>query len=73
MDIVNEKVTLKNVKIADHIHKQVKYVSISTGINVGRLIEMGAMKILEDFKNGKFDEIKSEFAKIKRNGSITRI
>lgn len=68
----NEKFRLKNVKINENVHFQIKKVANETGINIGKLMELGAIKIVEEYNDGKFDSIKSEFAKIRRDGSITR-
>jgi hypothetical protein len=72
MDNYNIKPKLKNVKIAEHVHTQIKKVAIETGINLGHLIEMGAMKIVQDYENGTFDPIKKEYSKIRRDGSFVR-
>lgn len=72
MDNNGERPRLKNVKINDHIHQQVKRVSQATGINVGHLVEMGVMKIVEDYKQGKFKSVETEFAKLRRDGTYIR-
>ena len=63
---------LKNVKISEHLHKQIKKISSETGINVSKLVELGVIKIIDMYSNGAFDNIKSEYLKIRRNGSFTR-
>lgn len=72
MDNDDFKPVLKNVKISEQVHKQIKRVAIETGVNVGKLIELGALKIIEDFKSGKFDSLKNEYSKIRRDGTFTR-
>jgi hypothetical protein len=66
------KPILKNVKISEHVHNQVKKVARETGINIGKLMELGAIKVVEEYNNGTFDPIKSEFSKIRRDGTFTR-
>jgi hypothetical protein len=72
MDNYNIKPKLKNVKIAEHVHSQIKKVAIETGINLGHLIEMGAMKVVNDYETGHFDSIKKEYTKIRRDGTFAR-
>ena len=62
----------KNVKVKEELHTQVKEVSRVTGINVGKLIEMGVAKVLEDFKAGFFDNIVTAQKRLRRDGTITR-
>lgn len=69
---VVDKAMLKNVKISDHVHKQVKRIASETGINIGKLMEMGAMKVVEAYNAGTFDAVKTEYSKIRRNGNFTR-
>lgn len=74
MDTENDvnKLSLKNVKISEHVHNQVKRIAGETGINIGKLMEMGAMKVVESYNSGTFDAVKSEYSKIRRNGAFTR-
>ena len=67
-----DKSDLKNVKIKKHIHSQIKTISESTGLNVSKLIEMGAIKIIEEFKNGEFDKLIDMQKKLRRDGTIIR-
>lgn len=69
----NDRPKLKNVKINDYIHQQIKRVSLATGINVGHLVEMGVMKIVEDYNEGKFKSVETEFSKLRRDGTFSRV
>lgn len=69
---MDNKPSLKNVKINDRIHQQIKRVSIATGINVGHLVEMGVMKIVDDYNNGKFKSVETEFSRLRHDGTVTR-
>lgn len=63
----------KNVKLKEHIHMQIKKISGETGINVGKLVEMGAMHIVEEYQNGEFDKlIEHNDKRIRRDGVLTR-
>lgn len=63
----------KNVKLKEHIHTQIKRISGDTGINVGKLIEMGASMIIEEFQNGEFDKIIEHNSKrVRRDGTLAR-
>ena len=63
----------KNVKLKEHIHTQIKKISGETGVNVGKLVEMGAMHIVDEYKNGEFDKLIGHNDKrIRRDGSLTR-
>lgn len=63
----------KNVKLKEHIHTLLKKISSDTGINIGKLIELGAQKIIEEYEAGEFDKIvnKNEL-RVRRNGSLAR-
>jgi hypothetical protein len=69
---LSDKVTFKNVKIRDSLHQQIKAISIETGINVGKLIEVGAEKIIEDYRAGKVDSIIATHKQMRRDGTLTR-
>lgn len=71
-NISPDRVSLKNVKISEHVHRQVKKIATETGINIGKLMEMGAMRVVDAYNSGTFDSIKTEFSKIRRNGTYTR-
>lgn len=63
----------KNAKLKEHIHVLLKKISLDTGINIGKLIELGAQKVIEEYKAGEFDKIvnKNEL-RLRRDGSFTR-
>jgi len=62
----------KNVKIKDKLHLQIKIISAETGVNVGKLIEMGAQKIIEEYDNGGFDNLKDLYTRVRRDGTLVR-
>jgi len=63
----------KNVKLKEHIHTQIKKISGETGVNVGKLVEMGAMHIVDEYKNGEFDKLIGHNDKrIRRDGTLVR-
>jgi hypothetical protein len=66
-----EEKNLKNVKIEKYVHSQIREIYLKTGLGIAKLVEMGCLKIIEDFKNGKFDYLLSVQKQVKRNGSIT--
>lgn len=63
---------LKNVKIEQSIHQQVKLISAETGINIGTLFELGAIKLIDSYKGGEFDNIKTQIKRITRSGTFSR-
>lgn len=69
---MDNKQNLKNVKISENLHAQVKKISDETGINIGKLIEYGVLKVVEQYSNGFFDNIIIEHSKLRRNGSFNR-
>ena len=67
------EVVYKNVKISESVHKLIKKVSNETGINVGKLIEMGAMQVVEEYHNGEFDKlIANNSRRLRRDGLVAR-
>jgi len=68
-----EKYEYKNVKVKDKIHSMIKIISAETGINIGKLIEMGVQKIIDDYNSGIFNSLKDTYTKIRRDGSLSRI
>jgi hypothetical protein len=70
MDKIEE---YKNVKLREHIHHQIKIISAETGVNVGKLVEMGAQKIIDDYNKGNFDILKDMQTKMRRDGSLVRV
>lgn len=62
----------KNIKIDFDLHHKIKEISLKTGISVGKLVNMGAIKIIEEFKNGEFDKLITVQKKIRRDGTIIR-
>jgi hypothetical protein len=70
---MDEKINFKNVKMRENIHLQIKKMSNETGINVGKIVEMGALKILEDYQSGEFDKLVEHNGKrLRRDGTLTR-
>jgi hypothetical protein len=63
----------KNVKINETVHRQIKKVSVETGINVGKLVEMGVMQVVEEYHNGGFDKlIANNNRRLRRDGALSR-
>jgi hypothetical protein len=62
----------KNVKLREHIHYQIKVISAETGVNLGKLIEMGAQKVIDDYHNGNFDVLKDMQTRMRRDGKLVR-
>ena len=67
-----DKEKFKNVKIRKKLHSQIKAISEETGINVGKLIEMGAQKIIDEYNNGSFNNLKDMYTYTRRNGTLVR-
>jgi group I intron endonuclease len=68
----NTNENYKNVKISWDAHNEIKAISIETGINVSKLIEIIARKIIEDYKAGKIDSIINSHRQMRRDGTIVR-
>lgn len=63
----------KNVKLKEHFHILLKKISNETGINIGKLVEMGSQKIIEDYQAGEFDKIVNlNETRIRRDGTLSR-
>jgi hypothetical protein len=62
----------KNVKIREEVHTQIKNISTETGINVGKLIEIGAEKVIEEYKSGKIENLIAVHKQMRRNGMLVR-
>lgn len=69
---MSDKVAFKNVKIREYYHQQIKNISTETGINVGKLIEIGAEKVIEEYKSGKIENIIAVHKQMRRNGTLVR-
>ena len=61
----------KNVKIDFDIHHQLKLISTKTGISMAKLIEIGSLKVINDFKDGEFDKLVNIKNNIRRDGTIS--
>lgn len=70
---MSKEEVFKNVKIRENVHSQIKTISMETGVNVGKLIEMGAQKIVEDYNNGSFDNLKDMYTHVRRDGKLVRV
>jgi len=62
----------KNVKLKEHLHHQIKMISAETGVNVGKLIEMSAQKIIDDYNSGTFNVLRDMQTKMRRDGTLVR-
>lgn len=62
----------KNIKIRSRLHSQIKIISESTGINIGKLAEISIQKIIDDYNNGEFDKLKDLYTKIRHDGTLSR-
>jgi len=69
---MSKEEVFKNVKIHEKMHTKIKTISIETGINVGKLVEMGEQKIIDDYNNGSFDNLKDMYTHIRRDGTFIR-
>jgi len=70
---MNKSEPYKNVKLREYIHIQIKKISSETGINVGKLIEMGASTIIEEYHSGEFDKIiEHNNKRVRRDGTLVR-
>lgn len=67
-----DKDVFKNIKIRELIHSQVKQISSETGLNMGKLAEMGLLQVIEMYKRGEFNNIVSIQKQLRRDGTITR-
>lgn len=45
---------LKNVKVNEEQHQQLKNISQITGIRIGKLVELAVAKLQEDYETGRF-------------------
>lgn len=61
----------KNIKIDASLHAQIKEVAKATGINIGKLLELGVIHVIKEYHSGAFDNLVSA-RNIRRDGSLTR-
>jgi hypothetical protein len=69
---MNEKISFKNVKLREDCHAQIKAISIETGINVSKLIEIIARKVIEEYKAGHMESVIMAHKQMRRDGTMTR-
>lgn len=60
----------KNIKIDFDSHYELKIISMKTGINMSKIIEMSAMYFIESYKKGEFDKLTNSKKQIRRDGTF---
>jgi len=69
---MEEKIKFKNIKLREDCHKDIKAISIETGINVSKLVEIVARRIIDEYRAGKIDSIILAHRQMRRDGTIAR-